>query len=106
MFHGNPIAADDDPMVHWRIKSQPNEEARQQFLEGYVPQVWELGLTAPRSEARPRRRRHVDVHRARLGEAHGGRLRERAGVGRADRVPQALPRRGRLGLAHGVAEAA
>ena len=24
-------------MVQWRIKSQANEEARQQFLEGYVP---------------------------------------------------------------------
>jgi ring-1,2-phenylacetyl-CoA epoxidase subunit PaaA len=47
MFHGNPIPADADPMVHWRIKSQANEEARQQFLEGYVPQVWELGLTLP-----------------------------------------------------------
>ncbi|HEX5584404.1 1,2-phenylacetyl-CoA epoxidase subunit PaaA, partial [Gaiella sp.] len=47
MFHGNPIPASDDPMVRWRIKSQPNEEARQQFLEGYVPQVWELGLTLP-----------------------------------------------------------
>ena len=47
MFHGNPIPADEDPMVTWRIKSQANEEARQQFLEGYVPQVWELGLTVP-----------------------------------------------------------
>jgi ring-1,2-phenylacetyl-CoA epoxidase subunit PaaA len=47
MFHGNPIPADEDPMVHWRIKSQANEDARQQFLEGYVPQVWELGLTLP-----------------------------------------------------------
>jgi ring-1,2-phenylacetyl-CoA epoxidase subunit PaaA len=47
MFHGNPIPAEDDPMVHWRIKSQANEDARQQFLEGYVPQVWELGLTLP-----------------------------------------------------------
>ena len=47
MFHGNPIPADEDPMVQWRIKSQANEEARQQFLEGYVPQVWELGLTLP-----------------------------------------------------------
>jgi ring-1,2-phenylacetyl-CoA epoxidase subunit PaaA len=47
MFHGNPIPADEDPMVHWRIKSQANEEARQQFLEGYVPQVWELGLSLP-----------------------------------------------------------
>jgi ring-1,2-phenylacetyl-CoA epoxidase subunit PaaA len=47
MFHGNPIPADSDPMVHWGIKSQANEDARQQFLEGYVPQVWELGLTLP-----------------------------------------------------------
>ena len=34
-------------MVVWRIKSQANEEARQQFLEGYVPQIRELGLTIP-----------------------------------------------------------
>jgi ring-1,2-phenylacetyl-CoA epoxidase subunit PaaA len=47
MFHGNPIPADEDPMIRWRIKSQANEDARQQFLEGYVPQVWELGLTLP-----------------------------------------------------------
>jgi ring-1,2-phenylacetyl-CoA epoxidase subunit PaaA len=47
MFHGTPLAAEDDPMVRWRIKSQANEEARQQFLEGYVPQVRELGLTLP-----------------------------------------------------------
>jgi len=47
MFHGNPIPAEEDPMVHWRIKSQANEDARQQFLEGYVPQIWELGLTVP-----------------------------------------------------------
>jgi ring-1,2-phenylacetyl-CoA epoxidase subunit PaaA len=46
-FHGNPIEAHDDPMVAWRIKSQANEEARQQFLDGYVPQIWELGLTVP-----------------------------------------------------------
>ena len=46
-FHGNPIPRDEDPMYVWRIKSQGNEEARQQFLEGYVPQVWELGLGLP-----------------------------------------------------------
>jgi ring-1,2-phenylacetyl-CoA epoxidase subunit PaaA len=56
MFHGNPIPAEEDPMVHWRIKSQANEEARQQFLEGYVPQVLELGLTLPD----PRLRRRDD----------------------------------------------
>jgi ring-1,2-phenylacetyl-CoA epoxidase subunit PaaA len=46
-FHGNPIPAEEDPMVVWRIKSQANEEARQQFLEGYVPQIRELGLEIP-----------------------------------------------------------
>jgi len=33
--------------VQWRIKSQANEDARQQFLDGYVPQIRELGLTVP-----------------------------------------------------------
>jgi ring-1,2-phenylacetyl-CoA epoxidase subunit PaaA len=46
-FHGNPIPKEDDPMFQWRIKSQGNEEARQQFLEGYVPQILELGLEIP-----------------------------------------------------------
>jgi ring-1,2-phenylacetyl-CoA epoxidase subunit PaaA len=46
-FHGNPIARDQDPMWRWRIKSQGNEEARQQFLDGYVPQILELGLEIP-----------------------------------------------------------
>ena len=46
-FHGTPIPAEEDPMVIWRIKSQGNEEARQQFLEGYVPQILELGLEIP-----------------------------------------------------------
>jgi ring-1,2-phenylacetyl-CoA epoxidase subunit PaaA len=53
-FHGNPIPADDDPMYAWRIKSQGNEEARQQFLDGYVPQIWELGLTVPDPKLRKR----------------------------------------------------
>ena len=34
-------------MYVWRIKSQPNEDARQEFLDGYVPQIRELGLTIP-----------------------------------------------------------
>ena len=34
-FHGNPTPADEDPMYLWRIKSQGNDEARQQFLDGY-----------------------------------------------------------------------
>jgi ring-1,2-phenylacetyl-CoA epoxidase subunit PaaA len=51
-FHGNPIPAEEDPMVFWRIKSQANESARQQFLEGYVPQIRELGLRIPDPELR------------------------------------------------------
>jgi ring-1,2-phenylacetyl-CoA epoxidase subunit PaaA len=47
MFHGNQIPAEEDPMVEWRIKSQANEDARQQFLDGYVPQILELGLEIP-----------------------------------------------------------
>src|SRR5213596_2136289 len=53
-FHGNPIPAEDDPVVQWRIKTQGNEEARQQFLDGYVPQIWELGLTVPDPNLRKR----------------------------------------------------
>jgi len=53
-FHGHSIHADEDPMYLWRIKSQGNEEARQQFLESYVPQVWELGLTLPDPKLRRR----------------------------------------------------
>jgi ring-1,2-phenylacetyl-CoA epoxidase subunit PaaA len=53
-FHGNPISRDEDPMFIWRIKSQGNEEARQQFLDGYVPQIWELGLTVPDPNLRKR----------------------------------------------------
>jgi ring-1,2-phenylacetyl-CoA epoxidase subunit PaaA len=51
-FHGNQIPFDEDPMIEWRIKSQANEDARQQFLDGYVPQIWELGLTVPDPELR------------------------------------------------------
>jgi ring-1,2-phenylacetyl-CoA epoxidase subunit PaaA len=53
-FHGNPIPKDEDPMYVWRIKSQGNEEARQQFLDGYVSQIWELGLTVPDPKLRKR----------------------------------------------------
>ena len=96
-FHGNPIPADEDPMLYWRIKSQGNEEARQQFLDGYVPQIWELGLTVPDPRAAQERRRRVGVHRARLGRAEARRHRARADDGRAARVPPALPRAGGVG---------
>ena len=52
-FHGNPIPAEDDPMYIWRIKSQGNGEARQQFLDGRVrPADLEIGLTVPDPQLR------------------------------------------------------
>lgn len=53
-FHGTRIPAEEDPMVRWRIKTQANEDARQQFLDGYVPQIRELGLTVPDPQLRKR----------------------------------------------------
>ena len=84
------------PDGRWRIKSQGNEEARQQFLDGYVPQIWELGLTVPDPKLRKRDdgvweytepdwdelRRVVTGHGPRTAE----RLEFRRGFARADRV--------------------
>ncbi len=96
-FHGNPIPRDEDPMWLWRIKSQGNEEARQQFLEGYVPQIRELGLEIPDPKLRKRRRRRLGVHRARLGRAAPRRHRPRPEDRGAARLPAALPRAGAVG---------
>src|SRR5207237_974759 len=88
-FHGNPIAADDDPMFRWRIKSQVNEEARQQFLDGYVPQILELGLTVPdptlRTRARWRRPTRSSQRRGRASSTAGAASRSRSGSRRARR---------------------
>src|SRR5215216_325427 len=53
-FHGTKIPAEEDQMVIWRVKSQGNEDARQQFLDGYVPQILELGLEIPDPKLRRR----------------------------------------------------
>jgi len=90
-FHGTPIAADDDPMVRWRIKTQGNEEARQQFLDGYVPQMRELGLSVPD----PKLRKRADGvweytepdwdELKRVVTGHGPRSQERLGFRRTSR---------------------
>ena len=49
-----PDRAEGRPGRPWRIKTQANEEARQQFLDGYVPQIRELGLTVPDPKLRKR----------------------------------------------------
>jgi len=44
MFHGPPNDPARDQLIAWRIKSRGNEELRQEFLDVYVPRIWELGL--------------------------------------------------------------
>src|SRR6266576_3520013 len=95
-FHGNPIPKDEDPMYLWRIKSQGNEEARQQFLDGYVPQIRERGLghRARRGLRGDLGARAVRPPR-RVGRALAGPARRdprRRGLGRRVR-PQVPPRR-------------
>ena len=36
-----------DKLIKWKIKLATNDEMRNQFLETYVPKIWELGLTLP-----------------------------------------------------------
>ena len=84
MFHGSPIPKDEDAMYVWRIKSQGNEEARQQFLDGYVPQIWELGLEVP-------------DHKLRRRDEVSGSTRSRTGTGGYAGWSRATDRRPRSG---------
>ena len=88
-FHGTPIPADEDPMVIWRIKSQGNEEARQQFLEGYVPQILELGLEIPDPKLRRNDEGVWEYTEPDWDKLARRRHRPRAGVAGAARLPPA-----------------
>ena len=102
-FHGNPIPAEDDPMFIWRIKSQGNGEARQQFLDGYVPQIWELGLTVPDPKLRKdEETERWEFTRARLGRAEARRHGSRAAHAGPARPAAGEPRGDRVGPAHGA----
>ncbi len=99
-FHGNPIPPEEDPMYLWRIKSQSNESARQQFLDGYVPQIWELGLTVPDPKLRKRDDgvwEYTEPDWAELRHVVTGHGPEDPG---AARVPARLPRAGAVGAGH------
>ena len=50
-FHGNPIPAETIPCTSGGSRARATAR-RQQFLDGYVPQIWELGLTVPDSKLR------------------------------------------------------
>jgi ring-1,2-phenylacetyl-CoA epoxidase subunit PaaA len=49
-FFGTDVAAEDDPMIHWGVKSRTNEESRQEWLSTYVPKMWDLGIELPDPE--------------------------------------------------------
>lgn len=46
-FFGTDIAAEDDPMIHWGVKTQTNEESRQAWMSQYVPKMWDMGIEVP-----------------------------------------------------------
>ena len=53
-FHGPPdkVSVHTEKLVRWKVKMATNDEMRQEFLETYVPKIWELGLTLPDPELR------------------------------------------------------
>jgi ring-1,2-phenylacetyl-CoA epoxidase subunit PaaA len=52
MFHGPPTPPEKDGDLAWRIKGKDNESLRQEFLDRYVPQLREIGLTVPDEQVR------------------------------------------------------
>jgi ring-1,2-phenylacetyl-CoA epoxidase subunit PaaA len=46
-MHGPPSNPEKDKDLRWKIKSKHNEQLRQEFLNTYVPRLWEIGLTVP-----------------------------------------------------------
>lgn len=48
-FFGPPdkVSVHTEILVKWKVKMATNDECRQQFLDMYVPKIWELGLVIP-----------------------------------------------------------
>jgi len=48
-FFGPPdrISVHTEVLTKWKVKMATNDECRQQFLDMYVPKIWELELTVP-----------------------------------------------------------
>jgi ring-1,2-phenylacetyl-CoA epoxidase subunit PaaA len=46
-MHGPPSDPARDKDLRWKIKGKHNEELRQEFLNVYVPRIYEIGLTLP-----------------------------------------------------------
>lgn len=48
-FFGPPdkMSMHTETLMRWKVKMASNDACRQQFLDMYVPKIWELGLTVP-----------------------------------------------------------
>lgn len=48
-FFGPPdkVSVHTEKLMRWKVKMASNDEMRQQFLNMYVPKIWELGLELP-----------------------------------------------------------
>ncbi len=48
-FFGPPdkVSVHTEKLMRWKVKLASNDDMRQQFLNMYVPKIWELGLTLP-----------------------------------------------------------
>jgi ring-1,2-phenylacetyl-CoA epoxidase subunit PaaA len=45
-FFGTDIAAEDDPSMHWGIKTH-QRGVRQEWMSTYVPKLWDMGIETP-----------------------------------------------------------
>ena len=41
-------------LMRWKVKMASNDECRNQFLDMYVPKIWEIGLTLPDANLKPK----------------------------------------------------
>jgi ring-1,2-phenylacetyl-CoA epoxidase subunit PaaA len=48
-FFGPPdrMSAHTETLMKWKVKMASNDDMRNQFLDMYVPKIWELGFTIP-----------------------------------------------------------
>ncbi len=48
-FFGPPdkVSVHTEKLMRWKVKLASNDDMRQQFLDSYVPKIWELGMTLP-----------------------------------------------------------
>jgi ring-1,2-phenylacetyl-CoA epoxidase subunit PaaA len=46
-FFGHDTPAEKDISLQWRIKTQTNEQGRQEWMSTYIPKMWDMGIELP-----------------------------------------------------------